>query len=101
MSYTELIENLGTIANSGSKKFIEEVGDLGDGQTYDADTIIGQFGVGFYSVFIVGHTVEVVSRREGQPAYKWVSDGSGEYSIEEVDEPDLKRGTRIKIYLNP
>jgi HSP90 family molecular chaperone len=65
MTKEELIENLGTIANSGSKKFVEEVKNLGDGQSYDPESIIGQFGVGFYSVFIVGHTVEVVTRREG------------------------------------
>lgn len=99
MSEQELIDNLGVIASSGSKRFIEEM----EKQNLKvADSLIGQFGVGFYSSFIVGETVEVFSRKEGQnEAYVWTSDGSGTFEIAETKDFDLKRGTKIVIYLKP
>jgi molecular chaperone HtpG len=98
MSRGELIENLGTIAKSGTAEFLERM--TGDEQK-DA-RLIGQFGVGFYSVFIVADKVEVLSRRAGLPAdqgVRWESDGKGEFSIETTDLPD--RGTRVTLHLKP
>lgn len=63
------------------------------------NNIIGQFGVGFYSAFIVADHVEVISKVDGQPAHKWSSDGSGTFEIEEVSEPSLQRGTKIILHI--
>lgn len=64
--------------------------------------MIGQFGVGFYSSFIIGNTVEVLSKKESEPkAHCWTSDGSGTFEISEVEDFNLERGTRIIIHLNP
>ena len=96
MSRDELVENLGTIAKSGTAEFLEQM--TGDEQK-DAQ-LIGQFGVGFYSTFIVADRVEVESRRAGLPsdqAVRWESDGQGEFSIESVDLP--ARGTRVTLHL--
>ncbi len=66
------------------------------------DNMIGQFGVGFYSAFIVGNTVEVFSKREYEStAHCWTSDGSGTFSIAEAKNANLHRGTRIVIHLRP
>lgn len=74
MTKDELTDNLGTIARSGSKSFIEEIKSKGAEQ---ANSIIGQFGVGFYSAFMVADKIEVYTRssKEGSPGYKWSSDG--------------------------
>ena len=101
MTKEELIENLGTIAHSGSKKFVEQLAEKKEG---NADDIIGQFGVGFYSTFIVADTVEVISKSNQDPtdsAYLWVSDGSGNFEISKVEDPGFKRGTKIILYLKP
>ena len=94
MSRSELIDNLGTIARSGSKKFLEEVGS-------SDNKIIGQFGVGFYSSFVVADKVRVSSRSadaEKDPhGYIWESDGTGTFSISQDDS--VPRGTRIEIHL--
>ena len=66
-----------------------------------SDSIIGQFGVGFYSSFIVSNHVEVYSKQENQPGVRWVSDGSGEYEISTIDNLDFERGTKIVLRLNP
>lgn len=67
-----------------------------------SDSLIGQFGVGFYSSFIVGDTVEVFSRKEGKnEAFIWTSDGSGSFEISEANDFDLSRGTKIVIHLKP
>eukprot|EP01017_Pseudomicrothorax_dubius_P030664 TRINITY_DN3846_c0_g1_i1.p1 TRINITY_DN3846_c0_g1~~TRINITY_DN3846_c0_g1_i1.p1 ORF type:complete len:735 (-),score=231.71 TRINITY_DN3846_c0_g1_i1:157-2361(-) len=103
MTKEELIENLGTIARSGSRRFIENLNKEGgnvDSRNV-ADSIIGQFGVGFYSSFIVGDTIEVYSRSGNEPGHVWVSDGSGKFSIATVDNLDFSRGTRIVIHLRP
>jgi len=94
MSRQELIENLGTIASSGTKKFLER---LSEGQKADAN-LIGQFGVGFYSAFIAADKVTVETRRAGgTEGWRWQSDGSGEYTLESAGE--LARGTRITLHL--
>jgi molecular chaperone HtpG len=94
MGRQELIDNLGTIARSGTKKFLE---NLSAGQKADAN-LIGQFGVGFYSAFIVADRVTVESRRAGEDGgFRWASDGSGEYTLEPV--ADLPRGTAVTLHL--
>lgn len=75
MTRDEIIDNLGTIARSGSQQYVKDLKEKGDGQP-GADTIIGQFGVGFYSSFIVADHVEVLSKSDGQKGVRWVSDGS-------------------------
>jgi molecular chaperone HtpG len=95
MTRAELVENLGTIAHSGSKAFLKA---LGEGDKKNAN-LIGQFGVGFYSAFMVAKTVKVYSRswRTGEPGHVWTSDGSGSYEIEEAE--GLTRGSKIVIEL--
>ena len=96
MSRDEVIENLGTIAKSGTKQFFEAL--TGD-QTKDSQ-LIGQFGVGFYSCFIAAKKVEVITRRAGEGRAKgvrWISEGENDYSIETVDR--AKRGTKVVLYL--
>ncbi len=93
MNGDELEEHLGTIANSGSLEFKNA---LEEGQD-DVD-IIGQFGVGFYSAFMVAQKVEVISKKYGEDqAYIWESDTSDGYTINEIDYPN--HGTRINLYL--
>jgi TNF receptor-associated protein 1 len=105
MTRQEVTENLGTIAKSGSKEFLEKLKNGESGQTGDSqalDSIIGQFGVGFYSTFIVADSVEVFSKSstDGQ-GVRWVSDGSGEYEVSTVDNLDFQRGTKIIMKLKP
>lgn len=96
MTKEELTENLGTIARSGSKSFIEEIKKQGAEQ---ANSIIGQFGVGFYSAFMVAEKIEVFTRssKAGSQGYKWSSDGSGTYEIQEADGVAI--GTKIIVHL--
>ncbi|MEB2398339.1 molecular chaperone HtpG [Parapusillimonas granuli] len=96
MTRDEAVANLGTIARSGTKEFFSQL--TGDKQK-DAQ-LIGQFGVGFYSSFIVAKKVSVLSRRAGAPeteAVMWESDGQGEFSVTPVEKAD--RGTAITLYL--
>lgn len=96
MSRAELIENLGTIARSGTADFLEQM--TGDDQK-DAN-LIGRFGVGFYSAFIVADKVVVETRRAGlseQEGVRWESDGQGEFTIENVKSES--RGTRVTLHL--
>jgi molecular chaperone HtpG len=96
MNRDEVIANLGTIAKSGTREFFSAL--TGD-QQKDAH-LIGQFGVGFYSSFIVADKVTVVTRRAGEAAgrgVRWESEGAGEFSIEMVDKP--MRGTEITLHL--
>ncbi|KAK7794537.1 hypothetical protein R5R35_009660 [Gryllus longicercus] len=99
MTREELVANLGTIARSGSKAFLEQLKD--NEVNSDVSSIIGQFGVGFYSSFMVAEKVEVytLSSREGSKGYKWTSDGSGTFEIQEAD--GVQPGTKIVIYLKP
>ncbi|XP_076028567.1 TNF receptor associated protein 1 [Oratosquilla oratoria] len=96
MTKEELMENLGTIARSGSKAFIKEVQS---GGSADPQNIIGQFGVGFYSTFMVSDSVEVYtrSRKYGSKGYKWSSDGCGKYSVVECE--GVEPGTKIVCHL--
>ena len=95
MTEEELIKNLGTIAHSGSKEFLEAL--QSDGEKNEA--LIGKFGVGFYSVFMVSDSVQVYTRtwKEDGEGLCWESDGSGGYSIEKTD--GQRRGTKIVIQL--
>jgi molecular chaperone HtpG len=96
MSRAEVIENIGTIARSGTREFFQKL--TGD-QAKDAH-LIGQFGVGFYSSFIIADRVTVVTRRAGlsvEHGVKWESDGGGEYTLEMVDRP--VRGTEVTLHL--
>ncbi len=96
MSRDELIQNLGTIARSGTSEFLQQMS--GDARK-DAH-LIGQFGVGFYSAFIVADKVTVESRRAGLPAtdaVRWESDGDGEFTIEPIELES--RGTRVTLHL--
>lgn len=95
MTRAELIENLGTIAHSGSKAFLKALGEGGAKNS----NLIGQFGVGFYSAFMVAKSVKVYSHswRTAEPGHVWTSDGSGSYEIEEAT--DLRRGSKIVIEL--
>ena len=93
MSKEELEENLGTIAKSGSKEFLEKIGDAAN-----TSDIIGQFGVGFYSAFMVANKVEVISHKvNSDSTYKFSSDGLDSYTISSTD--DLIDGTKIVLYL--
>ena len=98
MSREEIVDNLGTIAKSGSKQFLEQVKDK-DQQV--SESIIGQFGVGFYSSFIVSDLVEVYSKTEGYSGVRWVSDGSGEFEVSDVENIGFERGTKIVMKLKP
>lgn len=96
MSRQEVMDNIGTIASSGTRKFLEK---LSGDQAKDAQ-LIGQFGVGFYSSFIVADNVVVETRRAGLSAehgVRWESNGEGEYSIENIELP--QRGTKVTLYL--
>lgn len=101
MNKQELIENLGTIASSGSRKFLDQVSKDSVNVSLN-DKIIGQFGVGFYSSFIVGDSVQVISKRSSDShAFLWVSDGSGSFEVSQIGDPGFLRGTRIVIHLKP
>ena len=94
MSRDELIENLGTIARSGTLAALEAL----TGDAKKDMQLIGQFGVGFYSSFVVADSVEVISRRAGESeAWRWVSDGKGDFTIGEAGEQP--RGTTVILHL--
>jgi len=91
MTDQELVDNLGTIARSGTRQFVSEKSDT--------SSLIGQFGVGFYSSFMVADVVEVYSRsaHEGSKGYLWKSDGSGSYELAEAE--GVTRGTKIILHM--
>lgn len=96
MNRAEVVENLGTIARSGTRRFLES---LSGDQQKDA-RLIGQFGVGFYAAFIVAEEVTVETRRADEPAdagVRWTSSGDGEYQVETVERPE--QGTTITLQL--
>lgn len=96
MNEADVIENLGTIAKSGTKAFLDK---LSDAQKQDGN-LIGQFGVGFYSGFIVADTITVDTRKAGEPAshgVRWVSSGTGEFTTQAIDKPT--RGTVISLHI--
>jgi len=95
MNEQELDENLGTIARSGTRNFVHSM----TGDEKRDSNLIGQFGVGFYSGFMVADKVEVISRKAGEDsAYKWISDGKEDYSIEGAERDS--QGTTVKLFLN-
>ncbi len=97
MTYDELVNSLGTIAKSGSLEFMEKLKDEKNKDKIDVD-IIGQFGVGFYSAFMVANKVEVKTRSlYDTKAYKFVSEGEETYTIDEIEKEDS--GTEITLYL--
>jgi molecular chaperone HtpG len=96
MSRDEVVENIGTIARSGTRKFLEQVSDKEE----FAANLIGQFGVGFYSSFIVADKVTLKTRSAGSDASEgvvWESDGTGEYTISQIDLPG--QGTEVTLHL--
>ncbi|RJP74267.1 MAG: molecular chaperone HtpG [Ignavibacteriales bacterium] len=96
MTREELVSNIGTIAKSGSAEFLKQIED----DKKDLSNIIGKFGVGFYSVFMVAKevTIKTKSYKEEEEAVEWKSDGLGSYDINTLNEP-MKRGTIIEIEL--
>lgn len=94
MSRQEVVEHLGTIARSGTKQFLETLSQ----ENRDQSQLIGQFGVGFYSSFIVADRVTVLTRRAGAgEAVRWESEGSGDYTIDSADK--TTRGTEVVLHL--
>ena len=96
MSREEVVDNIGTIANSGTKKFIDS---LSGDQAKDSH-LIGQFGVGFYATFIVADKVTVKTRRVGLPedqAVMWVSEGEGDYTLETIEK--ATRGNEVILHI--
>ncbi len=108
MSRDEMIEALGTIARSGTKAFLEKIEAAQSGESNkdgdkagEVSPLIGRFGVGFYSAFMVAERVEVLSRRAGgDAAWRWSSDGKGEFAVTPL-APDVapRRGTRVVLHL--
>ena len=106
MNDEDIKNNLGTIARSGTKAFLEQ---LAADDKKDSN-LIGQFGVGFYSAFMVASKIEVISKKAGETTvWKWISDGKGEYELEQTDDsafpliddvPEGANGTCITLYLN-
>ena len=99
MSEEDLVSHLGTIARSGTKNFLAQL----SGDARKDSNLIGQFGVGFYSVFMVADRVEVISRKAGEEkTYKWTSDGKAGFDLEEVSGADARNaaGTTVLIHFN-
>ncbi len=99
MSLAEAVENLGTIAKSGTRAFLEALRSKEEVKSHPE--LIGQFGVGFYSAFMVADKVTVISRMAGDPkdGVRWESDGQGEFIVESVEKPT--RGTDVVLHLKP
>ncbi|MHA1600758.1 MAG: molecular chaperone HtpG [Alphaproteobacteria bacterium] len=94
MNRDDLVDNLGTIARSGTAAFMRQLEQKSDGAN-----LIGQFGVGFYAAFMVADKVEVFSRKAGETqGWRWVSDGKGEFTVAVTEEAPV-RGTRIQMHL--
>ena len=92
MTKDDLINNLGTIAKSGTKSFIEKIKETNSGNTIDQ---IGQFGVGFYSSYLVADHVKIITKNDNDKEYVWESDSNKSYTICENETTQLKRGTKI------
>jgi molecular chaperone HtpG len=102
MDRDELIDALGTIARSGTKSFLERIEAGQSGEGAEGQALIGRFGVGFYSTFMVAERVEVISRRAGtEEAWLWSSDGKGDFSVTPAAGATApRRGTRVVLHLN-
>ncbi len=99
MTREEVVENIGTIARSGTRGFLEAMREAEEKKA-SLPELIGQFGVGFYSSFIVADRVDIETRRAGEAGgTRWSSDGEGEYTIEDVDRPES--GTTVTLHLKP
>lgn len=101
MTKDEIIDNIGTIAKSGTKEFLARLKDIKEvNKDANTDQLIGQFGVGFYSAFIVSDKIVINSKRAGsnEPAVRWESDGKEKFSVDESDRTE--RGSEIVLYLN-
>lgn len=97
MNRDDLVENLGTIARSGTLKFMQQLEQARDGD--GAMNLIGQFGVGFYAAFVVADRVEVETRKAGEAqGWRWTSDGRGAFTVEAFDDAPT-RGTRVRLHL--
>jgi molecular chaperone HtpG len=96
MTRDDLIANIGTIAKSGSEEFLKQLSESKEA----INNIIGRFGIGFYSVFMVAKEVAIKTKsyKKDEPAVEWKSDGMGDYEISDLDEK-IKRGTTIEIHL--
>ena len=95
MNREDLVHNLGTIARSGTETFLKSL----TGDNKKDVQLIGQFGVGFYSSFMIAKKVEVISRKAGEnKAYKWESEGEGVFAVEEVED-EKPRGTEVILHL--
>jgi molecular chaperone HtpG len=107
MSHQDLTDHLGTIARSGTRAFLDRLG-TGSGDAVEGEDgrekldLIGQFGIGFYSAFMVADRVDVFTRRAGShDAFHWSSDGKGTFSIERLEGDEAPvRGTRVVLHLN-
>jgi molecular chaperone HtpG len=96
MSREDVVANIGTIASSGTRRYLEAL----SGEQKADSRLIGQFGVGFYSAFVVADKVTVITRRAGEPTeagVRWESDGKGEYTLEETNVAE--RGTTVVLHL--
>ncbi len=98
MTRDEIVKNIGTIAKSGTADFLKRLSK--EAKPQELVNIIGKFGVGFYSVFMVAEKVEIVSKSylKDEPAVKWISDGKGSFKVFELEETP-KRGTTITVFL--